>query len=245
MISDPPRVWADNGLPALVGSIHERPQVSEAKGVIWDLDGVIVDTAPVHFEAWKKTLKEMGLPFSREEFALIFGRRNRDVMMEMVGKPLATGETERISARKESLFREVLRGKVRALPGVLFWLEELKRRGYRQALATSAPRENMEMVVESLGIEGFFDEIVLGDEVSAGKPDPEIFLLTAQALELSPARCIVIEDAVAGVEAAKRAGMRCIALATSRPRRALAEADMVVDSLDDLAPDTFELLLSS
>ncbi len=219
--------------------------MSEVKGVIWDLDGVIVDTAPFHFEAWKKTLKEMGLPFSQEEFALIFGQRNRDVMMRVVGRALSMEEMERISGRKESLFREALRGNVRPLPGVLFWLEELKRRGYRQALATSAPRENMELMVGSLGIEGFFDEIVLADEVSAGKPDPEIFLLAAKALQLSPARCIVIEDAVAGVEAAKRAGMRCIAVATSHVRRTLAEADMVVDGLNDLAPDTFELLLSS
>ncbi len=219
--------------------------MSEAKGVIWDLDGVIVDTAPFHFQAWTKTLEEMGLPFSQEEFALIFGRRNRDILAEVIGKPLSTEEMERISARKESLFREALRGKVRALPGVLFWLEELKRRGYRQALATSAPRENMEMMVGSLGIEGFFDKIVLADELSAGKPDPEIFLLAAKALQLSPTRCIVIEDAVAGVEAAKRAGMRCIALATSHPRRALAEADMVVDSLDALSLHDFEALLSS
>jgi beta-phosphoglucomutase family hydrolase len=219
--------------------------MSEAKGVIWDLDGVIVDTASFHFEAWKKTLKEMGLPFSQEKFALIFGRRNRDILMEVVGRPLSTEEMERISARKESLFREALKGKVRPLPGVLFWLEELKRRGCWQALATSAPRENMEMMVGCLGIEGFFDEIVLADKVSAGKPEPEIFLLAAKALELSPACCIVIEDAVAGVKGAKRAGMRCIAVATSHPRTALAEADMVVDSLNDLAPDTVELLLSS
>jgi len=218
--------------------------MSEAKGVIWDLDGVIVDTAPFHFQVWKKTLKEMGLLFSQEEFALIFGRRNRDIIAGLVGKPLSTEEMERINGRKESLFREALRGEVRALPGVLFWLEELKRRGYRQALATSAPRENMEMMVGSLGIEGFFDEIVLADEVSAGKPDPEIFLLAAKALQLPPARCIVLEDAVAGVEAAKRAGMKCIAVATSHHREVLAEADMVVDSLNDLAPDAFELLLS-
>jgi beta-phosphoglucomutase family hydrolase len=219
--------------------------MSEAKGVIWDLDGVIVDTGTFHFEAWKKSLEEMGLTFSQEKFALIFGRRNRDMVMEVVGETLSTEEMERISARKESLFREALKGKVRPLPGVLFWLEELQRRGYRQALATSAPQENMEMMVGSLGIEGFFDKIVLGDKVSAGKPDPEIFLLAAKALELYPARCVVIEDAVAGVKAAKRAGMRCIAVATSHPRTALAEADMVVDSLNDLAPDTFELLLLS
>jgi len=217
--------------------------MSEPKGVIWDLDGVIVDTAPFHFEAWKKTLGEMGLPFSKEEFARTFGLRNSDIITEMVGEALSSEEVERISARKESLFREALRGRVRALPGVLFWLEELKRRGYRQALATSAPRENMEMMVGSLGIEGFFDEMILADEISAGKPDPEIFLLAARALRLLPSHCIVIEDAVAGVEAAKRAGMRCIAVATSHPRRALAEADMVVDSLNGLAPDTFELLL--
>jgi len=219
--------------------------MSEAQGVIWDLDGVIVDTAPFHFQAWKKTFGEMGLSFSPEEFALIFGRRNQDIIPEIVGRSLSPEEMKRISARKESLFRGALRGKVRALPGVLFWLEELKRRGCRQALATSAPRENMEMIVGTLGIGGFFDEIVLADEVSTGKPDPGLFLLAAKALELSPARCIVIEDAVVGVEAAKRAGMRCIALATSHPRRALVAADIVVDSLDDLAPDAFELLLSS
>jgi beta-phosphoglucomutase family hydrolase len=219
--------------------------MSEAKGVIWDLDGVIVDSAPFHFQAWKETLQEMGLPFSQEEFARTFGLRNSDIITEMVGEALSTEEVERISARKESLFREALGDKVRALPGVLFWLEELKRRGYRQALATSAPRENMEMMVGGLGIEDFFDQIVLADEIPAGKPDPEIFLLAAKALQLSPAHCVVIEDAVAGVEAAKRAGMRCIAVATSHPWGALAEADVVVDSLNDLAPDTFERLLSS
>jgi beta-phosphoglucomutase len=210
-------------------------------GVLWDMDGVLIDTGEFHFQAWSQILPDYGFSISREFFRSTFGMNNAGLLSVLFGEPPAPGLVTRISDHKERLFRQIVQGHATPLPGVVVWLERLKDSGARQAIASSAPPANIDTLVDELGLRTYFDAIVTGFDLP-GKPDPAVFLKAARLIGVPSARCIVVEDAVAGVEAAKRAGMRCIAVTTTNPASALGEADIVVDRLDALADDTFTRL---
>lgn len=213
------------------------------RGVLWDMDGVLVDTGEFHYQSWKEVLEERELPFNREFFRETFGMNNAGVLSRLLGEDLTEELLAEISEEKEERFRELIGGQVQALPGVVFWLERLKDAGFRQGIASSAPAANIDALVDEIGLRGYFDAIVPGADLPA-KPDPALFLEVARRLDVPPARCIVVEDAVAGVKAAKRAGMKCIAVTTTNPAEALEAADLVVESLADLPADAFQSLLS-
>jgi beta-phosphoglucomutase len=202
------------------------------EAVLWDLDGVLVDTADFHFEAWQALLGPLGQELSEEEFRRTFGLRNDAILSDLLGD-LPREEIARLSERKEALFRERARGRIGALPGALDLLQRLRQRGKKTALVSSTPRENLKLVLGELGVEDSFQTTIAADDVERGKPDPEGFLLAARRLEVEPRDFVVLEDATGGVEAAKRAGMRCIAVTTTRRREALRQADLVVSSLSD------------
>ncbi len=202
-----------------------------AKAVIWDMDGVIADTASSHFQAWREAFGDEGIDFTTQDFKHTFGMRNDDIIREVLGRDTPNHKIELIAQRKEVDFRRVGR-EVKLLPGVAELLSSLRKERFKQALASSAPLENLHLLIEVLGIKGFFDCIVSDEDVTRGKPDPEVFLVASRRLGVIPSDCIVIEDAVAGVRAAKAAGMRCIAVATTHPADRLGEADLVVDSLE-------------
>ena len=212
------------------------------KALIWDLDGVIADTAPYHFAAWRELFYELGRNYTKRDFQGNFGRRNDDILSEMLGN-LSREELNSLSRRKEELFREKIKGRVKPLPGVLQLLEDASSHGFRLALVSSTPPENLKLILSSLSIERYFGPLISDQDVRRGKPDPEGFLLAARRLGVPPDRCIVIEDAVAGVEAAKRAGMRCIAVTTTHPRERLTLADLVVASLEVVSPRVLDSLL--
>ena len=213
------------------------------QGVLWDLDGVLVDTGEFHFQAWSGLLPEYGILFTRELFQATFGMNNAGVLATLLGQRLAPELLAEISDRKEQRFREAVRGRAQPLPGVLAWLERLKAAGMRQAIASSAPSANIDALVDELGLRAYFEAIVSGSDLP-GKPDPTLFLKIARLIDAPPKRCIVVEDAVAGVEAARRAGMKCVAVTTTNPAHALEAADVVVERLDELSPDTFQRLLA-
>jgi beta-phosphoglucomutase family hydrolase len=208
------------------------------RGVLWDLDGVLVDSGEHHFEAWSQVLPEYGLDMSRELFQSTFGMNNAGVVLALLGRAPEPEFLAELSERKESQFRELLRSRVRALPGVRFWLERLKDEGVPQAIASSAPPANIDVVVDELGLRSYFDAIASGYDLPA-KPDPTLFLEAARLIRAAPEHCVVVEDAVAGVEAAKRAGMKCIAVGTTNPAALLNGADLVVERLDVLPPTAF------
>lgn len=214
------------------------------KAVIWDMDGVIADTGAAHFAAWRQVMAELGRPFDEADFGRIFGIVNPDAVRLLLGETVSSYEIARISERKETLFREAVQVHVSLLPGVKTWLERLRQQGYRQAIASSAPRANIEVLLRVLNIGPYFQATVSADDVTKGKPDPAIFIKAAAALGVSPARCVVVEDAVAGVQAARRAGMVCLAVATTQPAERLSDADLVVKRLTELADDAFERLLT-
>lgn len=208
--------------------------------VIWDMDGVIVDSERFHYEAWRWLAEQRGTDLTREEFLDTFGMANPEVVVHLFGA-VAEPEAREIASSKEVEFRRRLSGRVGALPGAAGLIRALHGEGHAQAVASSAPMENIEVILDELGLDGCFQALASGDDVSRGKPDPEIFTLAATRLGAAPVDCIVIEDAVVGVRAAIRAGMRVFAVATTRLRDELEHADRVVDSLEELALADFLL----
>ena len=214
------------------------------RAVIWDMDGVITDTAPLHYRAWQEMARRRGRGFSTEDFRHTFGLRNENIIAFLFGEGLSAEEVQRLAMEKEECFRSVAQGDFRVFPGVQGLLEGLRAEGYRMAIASSAPPENIALIVERLGIGHFFQAVVSDRDVTAGKPDPQVFTIAAQRLGVPATRAVVIEDAVSGVAAARAAGMRCIAVTTTNPRESLAQADLVVDSLEQVSVDTVESLLA-
>jgi len=211
------------------------------QGVLWDMDGVLVDTGELHFQAWSETLSEHGIPFNWEQFRATFGMNNMGILSVLLGRTPAPELLAEISDRKEERFRQAVRGRAQLLPGVLGWLERLAATGVRQAIASSAPLANIDALVDELGVRAHFQAVVSGFDLP-GKPDPAVFLRAGSLIDVPPERCVVVEDAVAGVEAAKRAGMRVIAVTNTNPAGALKAADLVVERLDALREDAFERL---
>ena len=213
----------------------------EPRAVLWDLDGTLIDSEEFHWIAWHDTLANRGVSITREQFLSSFGQRNDAIISRWLGAAATPDCITEIANAKEQLFRDLIRKTgIAPLPGVAGWLCRLHEQGWLQAIASSAPRLNIDAVLEALGSAQYFDVIVSAEEVQRGKPDPEVYLSAASRLGTPPARCIVVEDAAAGIEGARRAGMRSIGV--SRHGHPLP-ADIVVQSLDLLAPDAFERLL--
>jgi beta-phosphoglucomutase len=211
------------------------------KAVIWDLDGTLIDSSDAHWIAWRETFADEGREITHEAFVADFGKRNDVIIRGHFGE-LPSGESERIALAKEERYRSLVRaGRVVVLPGASEWLERLSARGWRQALATSAPRGNIDAIFAVLDIGRFLDVVVSSEEVARGKPDPDVFLAAAERLSVPPARSVVVEDAPAGVEAGRRAGMRTVGVLTTHEA---LEADVVVSALDELTDDAFDRLVA-
>ena len=186
-------------------------QPSNLHAVLWDMDGVIVDTFDAHYHAWQQTFDELSQQFDIEMFRKTFGMNNRLILTTIFERDLSERFIQRVSDRKEILFRESIKGSAKLLPGVREWLKRFAEMGIKQAVASSAPQANIDALLDELGIRNHFQAEAAGATLK-GKPDPAVFLLAAQLLGVEFAHCLVIEDAVAGVEAARRGGMKCVAV---------------------------------
>ena len=205
------------------------------EAVLWDMDGVIADTGPYHLMGWHEVFGKRGLKYSDDDFRRNFGKRNDDIIRSVVGEGISSEEVNIIATEKELAFRRKAKSNLKPFPGAIELINSLKECGIKIALASSAPIENIRLVTNDLSIEGIFDVIVWGREVTEGKPSPQGFLLAARRLGVKPRNCVVIEDSVAGVTAAKRAVMRCLAVTNTNSREKLAEADLVVDTLEKVS----------
>jgi beta-phosphoglucomutase len=210
------------------------------KAVLWDLDGTLVDSEQYHWLAWCDTMAAEDIALTHEEFLKTFGLRNDAIVPQWI--PGVTRErVDRIADAKEQHYRRLVReGGLAPLPGVRHWIERLAREGWLQAIASSAPRDNVDAVLAVIGLASCFQAIVSAEDVTLGKPDPQVFLTAAARLGSAPAQSIVVEDAPAGIEAARRAGMASIGV--RRTGSPLA-ADLAVSSLIELPPDAFSRLL--
>jgi beta-phosphoglucomutase family hydrolase len=211
--------------------------------VLWDLDGVIVDTAQAHYRSFQVVLDEYGVSIGQELFPRYFGMTTAEIIRSVLPDPAPALVLE-IENRKEALFRQMIRGKLVTHPGVRDWLERLSQQGIPLALATSTSQENIDAILQEIGLGAYFNIIVSAAEMPS-KPNPRVFLEAARQLSIPAQNCIVIEDAIAGVAAAKRAGMKCIAVTTTNPPDALGAADLVVERLDRLSPNAFQQLAQS
>jgi HAD superfamily hydrolase (TIGR01509 family) len=217
--------------------------MSEPRAVLWDMDGTLIDSEEFHWISWRETMEKEGTPITREQFLATFGLRNDSIIAQWLGAAATPDRVERIATKKEQLYRDLIRKHgMEPLPGVATWLHKLHETGWLQAIASSAPRENIDVVLEALSATHLFQGVISADDVHHGKPDPEVYLLAASRLGAPPARSIVVEDAVAGVQGARRAGMRSIGV--SRNGKHLP-ADIVVESLELLDPNAFEALLTN
>ena len=209
-----------------------------SKGVIWDLDGVLADTAEAHFRCWVTALAEKEIPLDRPTFDGLFGMNKRDMLAQLLGRPPEPGELESIAGRKQEIFRMEAQWLIRPMPGALSLQKELEEAGWIQAITSSTPKLDVELVLGILGIRQRFQAVLSGEELSASKPEPTLFLRAAKVLGLSPERCVVVEDAPEGVEAAYKAGMPCVAVATTNPRETLSSVTSSALLFDDLTQVT-------
>jgi HAD superfamily hydrolase (TIGR01509 family) len=217
-------------------------QLYRGYAVIWDLDGVIADTAEPHYVTFRDVLAEAGQEFSREQFQACFGRNNHAVLESVFGYPPEAGLAERMIEKKENAFCELVRQHSSMLPGVAGWLAQFRDWGMKQAIASSSPPGNIDALVDGLGIRQYFDDLISGAYLPP-KPNPEIFLEAARLVGISAERCVVIEDAIAGVDGAASAGMRCVAVETTHPAEKLSRAGIVVPTLAELDSAAFTRLL--
>jgi len=204
------------------------------EAVIWDMDGVIADTGPYHLKAWQETFRKRGVAFSEEDFRRHFGQRNDTIIGDTLGAGLPNAEVQAIATEKEDRYRQLVSQQVAPLPGAIELIKSLVAKGVKMAIASSAPMENIQLITGSLGLADCFQAVVWGGEVTEGKPSPQGFLLAAEKLGVEPGNCLVIEDAVAGVAAAKSAGMKCLAVTNSHPAERLTKADLVVNALSEV-----------
>lgn len=209
--------------------------------VLWDLDGTLADSSEYHWQSWRDTMAAEGVTLTFDRFLARFGQKNDRILRAWLGDAVTPERIQRIGDAKEAAYRRLARqAGLTALPGAAAWVSRLHREGWRQAIASSAPRLNVEVMLEALAFGDVFDAIVSAEDVTAGKPDPQVFLAAARALHAGPHQSIVVEDAAAGIEAARRAGMRCIGVSRTED----LDADTAVRTLEDLAPDAFARLLA-
>ncbi|HEX5475354.1 MAG TPA: HAD family phosphatase [Vicinamibacterales bacterium] len=210
------------------------------RAVLWDLDGTLIDSEEFHWLSWRHALHADGVEISRAQFLASFGQRNDRILHAWLGEQAPADRVRRLGEAKEVEYRRLVetRGQT-PLPGAADWLVRLHAAGWRQAIASSAPRLNVDVMLRVLSLTPYFDAIVSAEDVTMGKPDPQVFQAAAARLGVPPSHCVVVEDAAAGVEAARRAGMRSIGV----NRTHTLDADLFARSLADLPPDAFDRIL--
>ena len=215
-------------------------------GVLFDMDGVLVDSGPIHREAWKILSKENGVEMDDEFFSRTFGMRNDQILKLLFGEGISKELIERLGHRKEEIYRDLARTHLKPARGAKSLVEMLYKRGVPMAVASSGPKKNVELMLSVTGLEDMIKEFVSAEDVSKGKPDPEVFFKAGKKINVSPEKCIVFEDAPVGIEAGKKAGMKVVGVVGTRPPQDLKSADVIVYSLEKISfDDLFYLVYPS
>jgi HAD superfamily hydrolase (TIGR01509 family) len=209
------------------------------------MDGVIVNSAEAHNASWVAMAREFDLPYDPDkDFRAIFGRHNTDIISSLWGITDPVTISRMAGVKEGSFRREAVH--LQPLPGVVELVKSLKVAGWKQAIGSSAPLENIRILLMATGLSEHMDAISSGDDVTRGKPDPQVFLIAFERLGVAPSNGVVIEDAPSGVQAARRAGAACLAVTTTQSRETLEEAgaDLVVDSLTNVSAETLGSVVS-
>ena len=217
--------------------------------IIFDMDGVLVDSNPFHLRKWRDLFQAHGIPFDEEELPkIVLGPPNDVTFRRCMGRDLSPEQMAELSEELEENFRREIGPHARAFPGVRRFIEECHAQGITMAVASAAMGKNVHFLISALGLGDYFRALLTGDDISHPKPDPEIYLKTAEKLGVNPATCAVFEDSFVGVEAAKRAGMKCVAIASSFPAEDLrrdTRADLIVPSFESVSLQTLHQLFNS
>ncbi len=214
-------------------------------GAIFDWDGVLIDSSRPHEESWERLAREAGRSLPTGHFLKGFGMKNEAIIPGILGWTSDPAEIFRLSLRKEELYRDIIRERgIPPLPGAREFLERLAAAGVPMAIGSSTHRLNIETSLEILGLRSLFRALVTAEDVSRGKPDPEVFLKAAAALGMPPSDCVVFEDAPVGIEAALAGGMKVVGVATTHPSAGLSRAHTVVARLDELDAARLEALIA-
>lgn len=207
---------------------------NQTVAVVFDMDGVLVDSADPHLRSWQRLAEENGSSVTSEQVARTFGQQNRDIIPILFG-PVSDEQLYHFGLRKEEIFRDLVRDCPPVIPGAGELVRELHALGVRLAIGSSAPTANIELMLEHMGVRECFSTIVSGDDVTRGKPDPQVFRMAMERLEVAPARSVVVEDAPVGVRAAKAAGASALAVLLHHPAEAFPDADLCVERLSDVS----------
>lgn len=214
-------------------TIHSEGGDQSRFGIIWDMDGVLIDSVPFHYQAWQEVFTKRGKNLDKAISEKPFG--HVDTIKAIMGADISENELKAIAAEKEAVFRRLIARKIQPLPGVISLIHELNTLGFKQAVASASPMENIRLILTGIGGEDLFDAVVCAEDVTHVKPDPGAFITAAQRLGVKIKSCLVIEDMPAGIQAARSIGMRCIGVATNRPREMLESADAVVKSPNEIS----------
>lgn len=206
------------------------------KAVIFDLDGLMVDSEPVHFKAYEKALSELGKKLPEHDYAEYYvGISDHDAAQDMVKRYNLPISADELLVRKAQVFAQLLPGNVVPQKGLFDLLHDLRAHGYKTAVASGAMLPDIKQIIASLNLQDSFDALCSADSVQHGKPAPDLFLLAARTLDVPPQNCLVLEDAPAGVQAAKSAGMKCYAIPSRETKgRNFAGATKVLASLSEV-----------
>jgi beta-phosphoglucomutase len=215
----------------------------QKRGVIFDMDGVLVDSYRPHLASWQRLARENGLDMTQDQFAVTFGKASREIIKQLWSDSVTDAEIPQWDAKKEAYYREELQEHFPEMDGVSELIRDLKKAGYEIAIGSSGPAENVAVVRECLSVGTLFSATVNGHEVKHGKPAPDVFLAAAEKLRIPPQHCVVVEDAPVGVEAGKRAGMAVIAITGTAIREKLSAADKIIDSMREISARDFDALL--
>jgi beta-phosphoglucomutase family hydrolase len=236
----PIAVWRDTAL-----AHGHNFSTAQMKGVIFDWDGVVIDSSAQHERSWEILAQEISKPLSEGHFKLGFGKKNQVIIPEILQWASDAEEVQQLANRKEEIYRQLVKESgVHILPGARELLAALREEGIPAAVGSSTPRGNLNAIFAATGLDEYFQAVVCGDDVTNGKPAPDVFLLAAEKLGLPPGDCLVIEDAHAGIEAALRAGMRVLAIATTNPLEDLHMATDAVESLAGVTPARLAAIFS-
>ena len=212
--------------------------------VIFDMDGVLVDNNPVHIEAWNIFADKLGFELTPEKIRNdLYGRTNADAFRRLYRNDLTEEEYRQLSQDKEALYRDIYKPNIKPVTGLISFLESMEKNGVPMAIATSAIPENVEFVTSELNIPQYFNVVVNETHVTKGKPDPQVYLLTAEKLGFDPSNCVVIEDSLSGVQSGLAAGCKVIGLTTTHTREELSNTHLIIDDFTELSHQKVSALI--
>ena len=214
--------------------------------VIFDMDGVICHTNPYHAKAFERFFDKYKVPYTEKEFEEhMYGKHNSYIMTHFFKRTIAGDELKQLEEEKESLFREIYKQQIDPLPHYLTFLDDLKSKGFKTAVATSAPKANLNLIVDKLQIGAKMESILASENVSQHKPHPEVYLKSADNLGIAPSACVVFEDSFSGVTAARNAGMKVIGVLSSHQKEDLPPCSLYIHDYSEIDADRVLALLKS